>query len=312
MAEIMRKMIGPLAGTFETTQDFSARDSVIFPTLGPGLHILARPQQGAGGGAGAVEYRRARPQQQQRPPPHSMGAGGGAGAMKYQRARSQQQQRPSHSMGAGGGAGAVEHQRARPQQQQWPPPHSMVAGVGAGAEKTQQQRQSLQKKLEPSVVTDGPAAVTSAMNRWIPAAQGPTGDRTIPGGGSRAGKVAATFTRGQQDHLVVPSSLPGPLQQQRYRVTPTVTRSRSRAQPPGRSRTFTLLAAEEDIAQTLAQPNAAFCDSEELLAGPLHLLETPETYKQAHVGPYDRIWAKARKEVEGLSTVGTFVVEGEM
>ena len=258
---------GPFVGPFGTSQDFSAKDSIIFPTLGPGLHVLARPKQ------------------QQWPPPHSMGAGVGTEA--------------------------VDHQRARPQQQQRPPPHSMGAGVGAGAEETQQQRQSPQQELEPSVLTDGAAAATSAADRWIPAAERPTGDGTIPGGGSGAGTVAATSTRGQQDHLVGRSSLPGPLQQQRYRVTPVVTRSRSREQPPGVSRTFTLLAAEEDIARTLAQSDEVFCDSEELPAGPAHLLETPETYAQAHAGPHDRIWAKAeRKEVEGLSAVGTFVEEG--
>ena len=127
--------------------------------------------------------------------------------------------------------------------------------------------------------------------------------------GSGAGMVVATFMRRQQEHLVVPSSSPGPLQQQRYRVTPTVTRSI--AQPPGVSRTFTLLAVEEDIARTLAQPDAALCDSEGLPAGPAHLLETPETYEQAHAGPHDRIWAKTeRKRVEGLSAVGTFVEKG--
>ena len=127
--------------------------------------------------------------------------------------------------------------------------------------------------------------------------------------------MAASFTRGQQGHLVVRSSSPGPLQQQRYRVTPAVTRSRSRSreQPPGVLTTFTLLAAEEDIARTPAQPDAVFCDSEELPAGPTHLLETPETYAQAHAGSYGRIWAKAeRKEVEGLSAVGTFMEEGGM
>ena len=52
-------------------------------------------------------------------------------------------------------------------------------------------------------------------------------------------------------------------------------------------------------------------NSEELPAGPAHLLETTEMYKQAHVGAHDRIWAKAeRLEVEGLSVVGTFVEEG--
>ena len=188
----------------------------------------------------------------------------------------------------------------------------MGAGVGAGAEETQQQRQSPQQELEPSVVNDGAAASTSATDRWIPAAGRPTGDGTIPSGGSGAGTAAATFTRGQKDHLVARSSSPGPLQQQRYHVTPAVTRSRSREQPPGVSRTFTLLAADDDIARTLAQPDAVFCDSEELPAGPAHLLKTPETYAQAHAGPHDRIWAKAeRKEVEGLSAVGTFVEEGE-
>ena len=98
-------------------------------------------------------------------------------------------------------------------------------------------------------------------------------------------------------------------------MTPAVTRSRSRSrkQPPGVSRTFTLLAAEEDIARTLTQPGAVFCDSEELAASPAHPLETPEMYAQAHAGPYGRIWSKAeRKEMEGLSAVGTFVEEGEM
>ena len=64
--------------------------------------------------------------------------------------------------------------------------------------------------------------------------------------------------------------------------------------------------------RTLAQPDAIFCDSDELPAGPAHLMETPETYAQAHAGPHDRIWAKAeRKEEEGLSAVGKFVEEGE-
>ena len=116
-----------------------------------------------------------------------MGAGGGAGAMEHQRARPQQQRRPLHSMGAGGGVGAV-------------------------AEKIQQQWQSPQQELEPSVVTDGAAAATSATDRWIPAAERSTGDGTTSGGGSGAGTVAASFTRGQQDHLVVRSSSPGPLQ----------------------------------------------------------------------------------------------------
>ena len=62
---------GPLAEIFGTSQDFSAEDSIIFPMLGPGLHVPARPQQ------------------QQRPP-HSMGAGGGAGAVEHQRAQLQQ------------------------------------------------------------------------------------------------------------------------------------------------------------------------------------------------------------------------------
>ena len=34
---------GPLVESFETSQDFSAEDSIIFPTLGPGLHVLAWP-----------------------------------------------------------------------------------------------------------------------------------------------------------------------------------------------------------------------------------------------------------------------------
>ena len=114
-------------------------------------HQRARPQQqqrppnsmGAGGGAGAVEHQRARPQQQQRPP-HSMRARGGAGAVEYQRAWPQQQQRPPQLMGAGGGAGAVEYQRARPQQYQRPPPHSMGARGGAGAVEHQRARSQQQ------------------------------------------------------------------------------------------------------------------------------------------------------------------------
>ena len=155
--------------------------------------------------------------------------GGGAGAVEHQRARPQQQQRPPHSMGAGVGAEAKDTQQQRP-------PHSMGAGVGAEAKDTQQQRQLPQHELEPWVVTEGAAAATSVMNRWIPKAERPTGDGTMPGRGFGAGTVAAAFTRGQQEHLVVPSSSPGPLQQQRYRVTPVVTRSR--AQPPGVSKSW--------------------------------------------------------------------------
>ena len=218
--------------------------------------------------------------------------------MKHHRARPQQQQRPPHSTGARGGAGAREHQGAQSQRQQRPPPHSMGAGVVAVAEKTQHQRQSPQQELEPASDTGS----RKVHRRWNHFRRG-----------SGAGTVAASFTRGQQDHLVVRSSSPGPLQQQRYRVTPAVTRSRSREQPPGVSKTLTLLAAEEDIARTLAQPDAVLCDSEELPAGPAHLLETPEAYAQAHAGPYGCIWAKAEhKEVEGLSAVGTFMEEGGM
>ena len=73
----------------------------------------------------------------------------------------------------------------------------------------------------------------------------------------------------------------------------------------------TLLAAEEDIARALAQPDAALCDSEELPAGPTYLSDTPESYEEAHAGPHDRIWVKAeRKEVEGLSAVRAFVEKG--
>ena len=36
---------GPLAGNFGTSQDFSAEDSIIFPTLGPGLHVLTHPSR---------------------------------------------------------------------------------------------------------------------------------------------------------------------------------------------------------------------------------------------------------------------------
>ena len=36
---------GPLAGTFGTSQDFSAEDSIIFPTLGPSLHVLTHPSR---------------------------------------------------------------------------------------------------------------------------------------------------------------------------------------------------------------------------------------------------------------------------
>ena len=135
----------------------------------------------------------------------------------------------------------------------------------------------------------------------------------FPVGGLERERWRRHLRGGQQDHLVVRSSLPGPLQQQRYRVTPGVTKSKLIEQPPGASRTFTLLEAKEVIARTLAQPDAVYCDSEELPAGPAHLLETPEMYAQAHAGPYGRICAKAeRKEVEGLSAVRTFVEEGEM
>ena len=36
---------GPLAETFGTSQDFSAENSIIFPTLGPGFHVLTHPSR---------------------------------------------------------------------------------------------------------------------------------------------------------------------------------------------------------------------------------------------------------------------------
>ena len=36
---------GLLAGTFGTSQDFLAEDSIIFSTLGPGIHVLAHPSR---------------------------------------------------------------------------------------------------------------------------------------------------------------------------------------------------------------------------------------------------------------------------
>ena len=36
---------GSLAATFGMSQDYSAEDSIIFPTLGPGLHVLAYPSR---------------------------------------------------------------------------------------------------------------------------------------------------------------------------------------------------------------------------------------------------------------------------
>ena len=36
---------GSLAGTFGTSQDSSAENSIIFPTLGPGLHVLTHPSR---------------------------------------------------------------------------------------------------------------------------------------------------------------------------------------------------------------------------------------------------------------------------
>ena len=36
---------GSLAGTFGTSQEFSAEDSIIFPTLGPGLHGPTHPSR---------------------------------------------------------------------------------------------------------------------------------------------------------------------------------------------------------------------------------------------------------------------------
>ena len=190
----------------------------------------------------------------------------------------------------------------------------MGAGVGAVAEKTRHQRQSPQQELEPSVVTDGAGAATSATDRWIPVEKGPPAMKPFPAGvcrGNGGGVIhegaagppggAVAFTR-------TATGAAAPCDTSGYEIE-----MRSRKQPPGVLRTFTLLAAEEDIARTLAQPDAVFCDSEELAAGPAHLLETPEMHEQAHAGPYGRIWAKAeRKEVEGLSAVGTFVEEGGM
>ena len=162
----------------------------------------------------------------------------------------------------------------------------------------------IQWELEPSAVTEGVAAATLAIDRygsrrahrrWNHFRQGVWSGN---GGGSihkrAAGAPGCAIVFARTTTLAA-----GPV---------TSAAARSRAQSPGVSRTFTLLAVEEDILRTLAQPNSAFCDLEELPAGSTHLLDSPETYEQAHAGPHDRIWAKVeRKEGEGLSAVGTFV-----
>ena len=94
---------------------------------------------------------------------------------------------------------------------------------------------------------------------------------------------------------------------QAYEVTPAMTRSgsRSSSRQDGVSGAFAALTMGEETVRTLDK------DDGELPAGPAHLLVTPETYAQAHAGPYSRIWTKAEsKEFEGLLAVGTFVEEG--
>ena len=68
---------------------------------------------------------------------------------------------------------------------------------------------------------------------------------------------------------------------------------------------FALLEADEHMVRSLATGPEADSDPE-LPAALAYDLETPETYAQAHAGPYGRIWGPAeRKKFTGLTAVGT-------
>ena len=94
------------------------------------------------------------------------------------------------------------------------------------------------------------------------------------------------------------------------RVTPAVTRSRAKRDGlwPG---TFALMATQEDIARSIAELSPPDVVETELPSELACIMETPETYVQAHTGPHHDIWTEAEsKELRGLNATGTFEAAG--
>ena len=97
---------------------------------------------------------------------------------------------------------------------------------------------------------------------------------------------------------------------QGQRVTPAVTRSRAKRDGlwPGM---FALMATQEDIARSIAELSPPDVVEQELPSDLTCVMETPETYVQAHTGPHSDIWTEAEgKELRGLNATGTFKADG--
>ena len=94
------------------------------------------------------------------------------------------------------------------------------------------------------------------------------------------------------------------------RVTPALTRSRAKRDGlwPG---TFALMATQEDIARSIAELSPPDVVETELPSELACVMETPETYVQAHTGPHRDIWTEAEgKELRGLNATGIFEAAG--
>ena len=71
------------------------------------------------------------------------------------------------------------------------------------------------------------------------------------------------------------------------------------------------MATQEDIVRSIAELSPPDVVEQELPSELVCNLETPETYVQAHAGPYSGIWTKAEgKGLRGLNATGTFETAG--
>ena len=112
--------------------------------------------------------------------------------------------------------------------------------------------------------------------------------------------------------MAAPTGMDAVFSQERgkHRVTPAVTRSRTRVQPPEVSGAFALLATEDELARSFNSGDDG-SDTPLLPVDDGGTLEAPETYAEAHGGEHSYLWAgSAQKEFTGLHAVGTFQPAG--
>ena len=93
-------------------------------------------------------------------------------------------------------------------------------------------------------------------------------------------------------------------------MTPAVKTSRAKRDAL-RLGMFALMATQEYIARSIADMSPPDVVDQKLPSELACVLETLETYVQAHAGPHSGIWTEAEgKELRGLNATGTFEAAG--